>query len=156
MLYIKGECYCQYYFTSLFILFISYFDVVPYAQTFAIVYSHTYSTQSPNIALLSCLLRTLGIVLYLYTQYTQLLTSDSSCLISCLSFTQPCSNVLHTFTYAPHNSFKLFICTLDDHRLLNLSLLQILPPFCLFYIAHIGCSSIKFADYDLTLCFDAR
>ena len=64
MLYIKGECYCQYYFTSLFILFISYFDVVLYAQTFVIVYSHTYSTQSLNIALLSCLLRTLGIVLY--------------------------------------------------------------------------------------------
>ena len=37
---------------------------MPYAQTFVIVYSHTYSTQSRNIALLSCLLRTLGIVLY--------------------------------------------------------------------------------------------
>ena len=38
--------------------------VVPYAQKFVIVYSHMYSTQSLNIALLSCLLRTLGIVLY--------------------------------------------------------------------------------------------
>ena len=77
---------------------------MPYAQTFVIVYSHMYSTQSLNIALLSCLLWTPGIVLHcMYTQYTQLLTSDSSCLILCLSITQPCSNILHTLTYVPCN-----------------------------------------------------
>ena len=37
----------------------------------------------------------------------QLLTSDSSCLLSCLSLTQPCSNVLHTSTHTPCISFFL-------------------------------------------------
>ena len=44
-----------------FILFTSSFTVVLYAQLFAIVCLHMYSTQSPNIALLSCLLWTLAV-----------------------------------------------------------------------------------------------
>ena len=55
---------------------------------------------------ISCLLRTLGYSSLLYSQYTKLLTSDSSCLISRLSLTQPCSNVLHTFSYTPRNTME--------------------------------------------------
>ena len=62
--------------------------------------SSTYLTQSPNIALLSCLLRTLGIVSYIYAQYISCLLRTLA-LLSRLSLTQPCSNVLHTFTHAP-------------------------------------------------------
>ena len=63
------HCYC-YYLTSLFHLFISSFTDAPHASLFVIVYTYTYSTQSPSIALLSCLLRTLGIVIHLHAQYT--------------------------------------------------------------------------------------
>jgi hypothetical protein len=40
------------------------------ALLFAIVYVTAYSTQSPNIALFSCLLRTLGIVIHNVSQIT--------------------------------------------------------------------------------------
>ena len=62
----------------LLILFISSFTDAPYASLFVIVYTYAYSTQSPNIALLSCLLRTLGIVIHLHAQYT-------SCLLRTLA-----------------------------------------------------------------------
>ena len=100
MCHIKGECYC-YYFTSLFHLFISSFTDALHASLFVVVYAYAYSTKSPNMALFSCLLRTLGIVIHLYAQYNQLLTSDSSCLISCLSRSQPRSSILHSSIYVP-------------------------------------------------------
>jgi hypothetical protein len=108
MCYIKGECYYWYYFTSLFHMFITSSTDALHASLFVIVYIYVYSTRSPNIALFSCLLRTLGIVLVLYAQYHQLLTSDSSCLISCRSRTQPCSSVLHTSFYVPRNILAEF------------------------------------------------
>ena len=74
----SGQCCYYYYSTSLFILFISSFTDAPYTSLFAIVYTITYSTQSPNIALFSCLLRTLGIVIHLYAQYI-------SCLLRTLA-----------------------------------------------------------------------
>ena len=55
---------------TFFVLFISSFADALFASLFVIVYTYAYSTQSPNIALLSCLLRTLGIVIHLYAQYT--------------------------------------------------------------------------------------
>ena len=48
-----------------FILFITYFALMLHALLFVIVYTYTYQTQSPNMALLSCLLRTLGKVIQL-------------------------------------------------------------------------------------------
>ena len=104
MCYIKGECYCYYYFPSHFIVFITSLTDALYASLFGIVYSYAYSTQSPNMALFSCLLRTLGIVIQLYAQYTQLLTSDSSCLISCHSRSQPRRSVPQRIIDVPHNS----------------------------------------------------
>ena len=92
-----------YYFPSHFLLIITSFTDALYASLFVIVYSYMYTIQSPNTALLSCLLWTLGIVIHLYTQYTQLLTSDSSCLISCYSCTQPCSSVLQCYINVPCN-----------------------------------------------------
>ena len=86
-----------------FISFISSFTVVLYAQTFVIVYSHTYLTQSPNIALLSCLLQTLGIVSYIYAQYI-------SCLLRTLAL---CCLVL-----ASHNLAVTF-CTLSHTHLVS-------------------------------------
>ena len=71
------DCY-YYYSTSLFILFISSFTDAPYTSLFAIVYTIAYPTQSLNIALFSCLLRTLGIVIHLYAQYI-------SCLLRTLA-----------------------------------------------------------------------
>ena len=64
--------------SHLLLLFISSFTDAPYASLFDIVYTYAYSTQSPNIALLSCLLRTLGIVIHLHAQYT-------SCLLRTLA-----------------------------------------------------------------------
>ena len=64
--------------SHLLLLFISSFTDAPYASLFVIVYTYAYSTQSPNIALLSCLLRTLGIVIHLHAQYT-------SCLLRTLA-----------------------------------------------------------------------
>ena len=81
MCYIKGECYC-YYLTSLFHLFISSFTDAPHASLFVIVYTYAYSTQSPSIALLSCLLRT-------------------RCLISCHSRTQPRCTIQLPYTDVP-------------------------------------------------------
>ena len=49
-------------FPSLFILFLSRSPDVLRSSVFATIYVVPYSTQSLNIALLSCLLRTLGIV----------------------------------------------------------------------------------------------
>jgi len=69
MCHIKGECYCYYYFPLYFIIFLTCSDDVQNASLFVIVYLTPYSTQSPNTALLSCLLRTLGIVNQLYPQY---------------------------------------------------------------------------------------
>ena len=92
-----------YYFPSHFLLIITSFTDALYASLFVIVYSYSYTIQSPNTALLSCLLRTLGIVIHLYTQYIQLLISDSSCLISCYSCTQPCSSVLQRYINVPRN-----------------------------------------------------
>jgi hypothetical protein len=46
------------------------FTVALYASLFVLVYIFAYSTKSPNMALLSCLLRTLGIVIHMYAQYT--------------------------------------------------------------------------------------
>ena len=88
---------------TFFVLFISSFADALFASLFVIVYTYAYSTQSPNIALLSCLLRTLGIVIHLYAQYTKLLTSDSSCLNSCHSRTQPCCIIQLPYTDVPHN-----------------------------------------------------
>ena len=62
-----------YYFPSHFLLIITSFTDVLYASLFVIVYSYPYTIQSPNTALLSCLLWTLGIVIHLYTQYTSCL-----------------------------------------------------------------------------------
>ena len=86
-----------------FISFISCFTVVLYAQTFVIVYSHTYLTQSPNIALLSCLLRTLGIVSYIYAQYI-------SCLLRTLAL---CCLVLAS------RNLAVTFCTLSHTRLVS-------------------------------------
>lgn len=88
---------------SLFHLFITSFIDALYVSLFVIVYTYAYSTQSPNMALFSCLLRTLGIVTHLLAQYIQLLTSDSSCLISCHSRSQPRSSVLHLYINVPRN-----------------------------------------------------
>ena len=93
----------MYYFPSHFLLIITSFTDVLYASLFVIVYSYAYTIQSLNTALLSCLLRTLGIVIHLYTQYTKLLTSDSSCLISWYSCMQPCSSVLQRYINVPRN-----------------------------------------------------
>ena len=65
--HIEGECYYYYYFSFYFISLITYSIVAPCALSFTIVYLVAYSSQSPNIALLSCLLRTLGIVIHLHT-----------------------------------------------------------------------------------------
>src|ERR1700678_275954 len=74
---------CRYYYFPLYvIIFLTCSDDVQNTSLFVIVYLTPYSTQSPNTALLSCLLRTLGIVNQFYPQYIQLLTSDSSCLRS--------------------------------------------------------------------------
>ena len=92
-----------YYFPSHFLLIITPFTDALYASLFVIVYSYPYTIQSPNTALLSCLLRTLGIVIHLYTQYIQLLALDSSCLIYCYSCTQPCSSILQCYINVPRN-----------------------------------------------------
>ena len=47
--------------SHLLLLFISSFTDAPYASLFVIDYTYAYSTQSPNIALLSCLLQTLAV-----------------------------------------------------------------------------------------------
>jgi hypothetical protein len=65
--HIEGECYYYYYFSSYSILLTTHSTVAPCALSFAIVYLIAYSSQSPNIALFSCLLRTLGIVIHFYT-----------------------------------------------------------------------------------------
>jgi hypothetical protein len=97
------NCY-YYYFPSLtfFHLFISSFTDAPYASLFVSVYTFMHLTQSPNIAFLSCLLRNLGIVIHTCSIY-QLLTSDSSCLISCRSRTQHCCIVQLPYTDVPRN-----------------------------------------------------
>jgi hypothetical protein len=48
-----------------FILFLSHSTDVLMASLFTTIYFFAYSSQSPNIALLSCLLQTLGIVSYI-------------------------------------------------------------------------------------------
>ena len=101
-----------------FISFISSFTVVLYAQTFVIVYSHTYLTQSPNIALLSCLLRTLGIVSYIYAQYI-------SCLLRTLAL---CCLVLAS------RNLAVTFCTLPHTCLISVSSLIIIAiPCCEFF-----------------------
>ena len=65
-------------FPSLFILFLSRSPDVLRSSVFATIYVIPYSTQSPNIALLSCLLRTLGIV-------TSLNLNTLSCLLRTLA-----------------------------------------------------------------------
>ena len=72
MVYIRCRVYWPlllYYFPSHFLLIITSFTDALYASLFVIVYSYVYTIQSPNTALLSCLLWTLGIVIHLYTQY---------------------------------------------------------------------------------------
>ena len=138
MCHIKGECYC-YYFTSLFHLFISSFTDALHASLFVVVYAYAYSTKSPNMALFSCLLRTLGIVIHLYAQYNQLLTSDSSCLISCLSRSQPCSSILHSSIYVPriirlvYYGFSQLQIVLNAHLSCFLNMLCALLTHCMLW-----------------------
>ena len=89
-----------------FHVFVSHCTDALMASVFATIYIVIYSTQSPNIALLSCLLQTLGIVYLSHTQYTQLLTLDSSCLISCHSCMQPSQSVLLCSTDLLYNKFR--------------------------------------------------
>ena len=51
----------MYYFPSHFLLIITSFTDALYTSLFVIVYSYPYTIQSPNTALLSCLLRTLAV-----------------------------------------------------------------------------------------------
>src|SRR5208282_3191439 len=65
-------------FPSLLVLFLSHSPDVLRSSVFTTIYIVAYSTQSPNIALLSCLLRTLGIV-------TSLSLNTISCLLRTLA-----------------------------------------------------------------------
>ena len=73
----------------LFLLFYTLFHLIynsfPQCADIIIVYHyvlHYIINPESDLALSSCLHRTLGKVFSIFTQYTQLLTSDSSCLSS--------------------------------------------------------------------------
>ena len=106
MFHIKGECY-YYYSTSLFTLFISSFTDAAYTSLFAIVYTIVYSTQSLNIALFSCLLRTLA-VWYRVTAPCNLAvrfcTLSSTCLVT----------IFVTFVKNSHTCVTLWFLHLDN------------------------------------------
>ena len=68
------------------------------ASMFTTIYFVVYSTQSPNMALLSCLLRTLGIV-------SHLTLNILSCLLRTLAvwtLATVAHNSLGVFSYGPH------------------------------------------------------
>ena len=80
----RAFCYCWYYFTSHFHFIYIFFHCCALCTNIChCLLAHVFNPESEYST-------------------SQLLTSDSSCLLSCLSLTQPCSNVLHTFTHAPH------------------------------------------------------
>ena len=96
-------CYCYYYFPSHLLLFISSFTDALYAPLFVIVYSsYTYSTQSPNMALLSCLLRTLGIVIHYMSQHFSVAYFGLQLSDTCHSRIQLRRSVLHLHIFVPH------------------------------------------------------
>ena len=88
----------------------------------------------------------------------QLLTSDSSCLISCYSCTQPCSSVLQRYINVPHNILK-WLLNFYSGRLMRL----LAPhPMCLcqpisqkwfWQVNHLHLQSLTFWNYLLALLF---
>ena len=99
------RCYCLYYFTSHFHFVYIFFHCCALCTNICLcLLAHVFNPES-KYSTSQLLTSDSRYSLLHICSIHQLLTSDSSCLLSCLSLTQPCSNVLHTFTHVPRNSW---------------------------------------------------
>ena len=95
------ECYCLYYFTSHFHFVYIFFHCCAVCTNIChCLLAHVFNPES-EYSTSQLLTSDSRYSLLHICSIHKLLTSDSSSLLSCLSLTQPCSNVLHTFTHAP-------------------------------------------------------
>ena len=127
------SCYCYYFHISFSFIYIFFHRCAMRTIICYCLYLHILNSEF-EYGILSCLLRTLGIVIHMYAQYNQLLTSDSSCLTSCHSRTWPHSSVLHTSSHMPRNrSRTCFIVSCP--RLVTTSFDHFFCGFLHFFLA---------------------